>query len=63
MKCPKCGGLTLVRQVRDSSARRRRICRKCAFIFHTQEVLVEPLPHGGDRRSEQFTQQAQEGIK
>lgn len=58
MKCTKCGGPTLVTQVRADSGRRRRDCRWCHHVFHTQEVEVEAFEHGGARRGDAYRKQA-----
>jgi hypothetical protein len=58
MKCTKCGGPTLVTQVRADSGRRRRDCRWCHHVFHTQEVEVEAFEHGGARRGDSYRKQA-----
>ena len=54
MKCPKCGGGTVVQQVRGGRRRRKCVNPQCAYQFHTEEVEVPAFANGGDRRSEAF---------
>lgn len=54
MKCPRCGGDTVVQQVRGGRRRRKCVAAVCAYQFHTEEREVPAFANGGDRRSEAF---------
>ena len=54
MKCPKCGGDTVVQQVRGGRRRRKCVNPQWAYQFHTEEREVPAFANGGDRRSEAF---------
>jgi transcription elongation factor Elf1 len=60
MNCPSCGGPTAVEQVRKDNGRRRRKCRRCGLVFHTQEMRVDAFDHGGDRHSGRFRAEQRE---
>lgn len=43
MKCPKCGGKSIVIDVRKVAygVRRRRSCKECGCLFSSVEVRIE----------------------